>query len=326
MWKHIIFQSMTLFCITFLFYLFLFDFIQEDEKYRIDAINELWTCYQFIPGHSSIPLDGKYYIIDGRKVSWPSSIPLITASNKFNCPTYYNSNNLAEGYNKYESEYGGSVHMSMIFNVFVFYSLFNQINARVIDSRLNVFSGIFRNMFFIIIVGAECGLQAIIIEFTSSVFQVSYRGLTAQQWGICIAFSLITFIVDFIIKFIYLEPVIKSIFECFGAFNTALKKVFCCCCKESEEKDGEDNESESDEDVKSKKDKDDKNDEGNNSKIKYNNELEKEKQQEDENNKSGRRQLERGGDGGSQNRSSKVVNFLRGGRQLTYKRSSKHLD
>jgi len=42
-----------------------------------------------------------------------------------------------------------SVHFTIIFNVFVFMTLFNEINARKIHDEYNVFEGLHRNYIFI---------------------------------------------------------------------------------------------------------------------------------------------------------------------------------
>jgi Ca2+ transporting ATPase len=44
-----------------------------------------------------------------------------------------------------------SVHFTIVFNVFIFMTLFNEINARKIHDERNVFSGITKNPYFIVI-------------------------------------------------------------------------------------------------------------------------------------------------------------------------------
>jgi hypothetical protein len=44
-----------------------------------------------------------------------------------------------------------SVHFTIIFNVFVIMTLFNEVNCRKIDDERNVFDGIWNNFYFIII-------------------------------------------------------------------------------------------------------------------------------------------------------------------------------
>jgi hypothetical protein len=44
-----------------------------------------------------------------------------------------------------------SVHFTIVFNVFILMTLFNEINARKIHDERNVFAGITRNPYFIVI-------------------------------------------------------------------------------------------------------------------------------------------------------------------------------
>ena len=52
-----------------------------------------------------------------------------------------------------------SVHFTLIFNVFVLMTLFNEFNARKLTSGLNVFKGIFNNSIFCLIWSLTFGLQ-----------------------------------------------------------------------------------------------------------------------------------------------------------------------
>ena len=49
------------------------------------------------------------------------------------------------------SEHGDKVVTTLVFNTFVFAQIFNSINCRRLDNRLNIFEGIFRNRYFIAI-------------------------------------------------------------------------------------------------------------------------------------------------------------------------------
>jgi Ca2+ transporting ATPase len=44
-----------------------------------------------------------------------------------------------------------SVHFTIVFNVYIFMTLFNEINARKIHDEKNVFAGILQNPYFIVI-------------------------------------------------------------------------------------------------------------------------------------------------------------------------------
>ena len=101
--------------------------------------------------------------------------------------------------------------MSLVFNIFVIYTLFNQINARVLDDSFNIFVRIHKNFWFPLITLVELALQIIIIEFGNAAFKVVESGLTARQWGITIGFSAVTFVLSIIIKLIPLDKCIDNI-------------------------------------------------------------------------------------------------------------------
>ena len=103
--------------------------------------------------------------------------------------------------------------MRIVFNVFVVYSLFNKINWRVIDDSLNVLIRIGNNLFFPIITCGELILQIILIEVGGDAFKCTERGITGIQWLICVGFSLITFVLSTIIKFIPIDIFIQRILD-----------------------------------------------------------------------------------------------------------------
>ncbi|KAI9343496.1 PMCA-type calcium-translocating P-type ATPase [Obelidium mucronatum] len=73
---------------------------------------------------------------------------------------------------------------TIIFNSFVFLQIFNMVNARRIDSNINVFRGILSNPPFFIILGIIILSQCIIIEFGDIVFKTHH--LNAGQWLACL--------------------------------------------------------------------------------------------------------------------------------------------
>ncbi|CAJ0542619.1 Ff.00g001690.m01.CDS01 [Fusarium sp. VM40] len=82
---------------------------------------------------------------------------------------------------------------TIIFNVFVWMQIFNELNCRRLDNKFNVFVGIHRNWFFIFINMIMIGLQIAIIFVGNRVFDIDPNGLNGVQWAISIviaAFSL----------------------------------------------------------------------------------------------------------------------------------------
>jgi Ca2+ transporting ATPase len=215
MWKHILFQALVSLGILLFLYLDAPYFVIEDDPQRIEEYKKLIQCYgiENFPGKPPVtdPATGltTYYILHGSSSMWPSSV---TKRNE--CPSDYEKfANLALAFKAYSSKLGSTSHMTIVFNSFVFYTLFNQINARVIDESFNIFKKIHTSHLFIIVTGIEMGLQVLLIEFASNAFKVSYGGITGYQWGICLAFAAIAFPVSFVAKLIPAEKLIDMCFD-----------------------------------------------------------------------------------------------------------------
>ena len=98
--------------------------------------------------------------------------------------------------------------MTLIFDVFVCYTLFNQINCRIIDDSFNTFKRISKGILFICVTSIELAIQIALSQFGYKVFHCVENGLTFYQWLICMAISLSTMIFNIFIKIIPLEKVI----------------------------------------------------------------------------------------------------------------------
>ena len=120
---------------------------------------------------------------------------------------------LSSAFDQYIRVNSCTAHMTMVFNVFVIYTLFDQLNCRVIDDSFNIFVRIINNFFFPLITLCELALQIILIEFGRNAFKCTERGLTLIQWLIVIGFSAITFVLSFIIKLIPLDKCIQGILD-----------------------------------------------------------------------------------------------------------------
>ena len=197
MFKHILFQTIVLVLLLILLYFFAPDFIKEDNLKRIAENYIIKNCYNGYPGK------GPEYIISGIETKWGSNIKLI--GNEALCGAYSKEESLDLAHEKYIEYNSSTTHMTMIFNIFVFYTLFNQINCRIIDDSFNIFKRLEKNIFFIIIIVLEIGLQIILIFFGSSTFHIIDGGLTGVQWGICIGFSAITFVISIFAKSIPID-------------------------------------------------------------------------------------------------------------------------
>ena len=82
--------------------------------------------------------------------------------------------------------------MTLIFNIFVINTLFNQINCRVFDDSFNILVRIQYNFFSYYNI-----MWIIVTNNISSIWKKSYK-----SWLITIGFSLIKFVLNAIIKLI----------------------------------------------------------------------------------------------------------------------------
>jgi len=96
-----------------------------------------------------------------------------------------------------------SVHYTLIFNVFVWMQLFNEINSRNLKGEVNVFKGIEKNPLFCTIIAVTSGLQVIMIEFGDKSLHVAEDGLSSKFWGISIGLGAGSLVVQQIINVIY---------------------------------------------------------------------------------------------------------------------------
>ena len=205
MWKHIIIQSLVQIILLIILYLLAPEFIKEDNLIRVAENKIIKYCYSSYPGKDI------NYIIYGTEAKWESSKGKLNGNRKEYCGKYASKQNLQVAYNEYINSNDSTTHMTLIFNIFVFYTLFNQINCRVIDDSFNIFVRISRSFLFPLICFSEMALQVIIIFIGKSAFHIVNEGLTGKQWGICIGFSAITFVVSFIAKLIPIHNFIESL-------------------------------------------------------------------------------------------------------------------
>ncbi|KAF9173095.1 hypothetical protein BGX20_004119 [Mortierella sp. AD010] len=89
---------------------------------------------------------------------------------------------------------------TMVFNTFVFLQIFNEINCRRLDNRLNIFSGVFKNAYFMVIFVIMVVFQVIIVEFGGAAFKT--EKLNGVQWVICVILGLLSLPVGVIVRLI----------------------------------------------------------------------------------------------------------------------------
>ncbi|KAF9982629.1 hypothetical protein BGZ75_005907 [Mortierella antarctica] len=89
---------------------------------------------------------------------------------------------------------------TMVFNTFVFLQIFNEVNCRRLDNHLNIFAGIHRNTYFIVIFFLMVLFQALIVQFGGAAFET--EKLNGIQWLICILLGMLSIPVGVIIRLI----------------------------------------------------------------------------------------------------------------------------
>ncbi|KAL4923066.1 putative calcium transporting ATPase (Pmc1) [Aspergillus undulatus] len=78
---------------------------------------------------------------------------------------------------------------TIIFNTFVWMQIFNELNCRRLDNKFNLFEGIHRNKWFVLINFLMVGGQILIIFVGGAAFGVTR--LKAWQWGVCLGFGIV---------------------------------------------------------------------------------------------------------------------------------------
>lgn len=83
-----------------------------------------------------------------------------------------------------------NVHLTIIFNAFVWMQLFNELNCRKIHDELNIFNGITKNRLFIYLAVLQVVMQIILVEWTGRFFNTT--SLSAVQWTACIVLGFLS--------------------------------------------------------------------------------------------------------------------------------------
>ncbi|GMF49407.1 unnamed protein product [Phytophthora fragariaefolia] len=95
------------------------------------------------------------------------------------------ANDLYEGHKD-----DSTVHMTIVFNTFVWMQLFNELNCRKIHDEINIFTGITMNRVFMYVCALQVAMQVVMVQFTGDWFNCS--PLNAGQWFACIGMGFIS--------------------------------------------------------------------------------------------------------------------------------------
>jgi len=83
-----------------------------------------------------------------------------------------------------------TIVQTFVFNAFVFAQIFNSVNCRRLDNKLNVFEGLSRNYYFIGITLLEIAVQVLIVFIGGAAFQVAR--ISGREWGISLALGVVS--------------------------------------------------------------------------------------------------------------------------------------
>lgn len=102
-------------------------------------------------------------------------------------------------------------HYSIIFNSFIFCQLFNELNARSIDDKWDVFSGVITNHIFVAVWIVTIGIQIFLIEVGDEF--VKTAPLTWDQWLVTVALGAIGLPIGVLMRFIPVAEDPNSFFD-----------------------------------------------------------------------------------------------------------------
>jgi len=87
---------------------------------------------------------------------------------------------LLKGADDFGVEKGSNRHLTVVFNVFVFFQIFNEFNARSITSDSDVFRGILKNPIFLFVIVFTIITQYLLVEYGGDF--VHTESLSKEQW------------------------------------------------------------------------------------------------------------------------------------------------
>ena len=123
------------------------------------------------------------------------------------------------GYNRKLKDNQFSIHFTYIFNIFVMLQFFNFLNCRMLLDELNIFKEIGKSTLLLIILVIIFVLQIIFITFCGAAIRVHSWGLGPAQWGLSIAFGLLSLLCRLVVRVLPFEKMCNK-----GVGNKELPK------------------------------------------------------------------------------------------------------
>ncbi|KAL4486593.1 hypothetical protein ABPG73_003897 [Tetrahymena malaccensis] len=118
------------------------------------------------------------------------------------------------GHERWDFENG--VHLTLFFQIFVFFQVFNEINARKLKAtEINPFAGFFNNPMFLVILVTTVVVQMALVEYGGRAVKCS--PLTTEQNIHCLLISASSLVVGFLAKFT--PPSLEALFNRLNPFR-----------------------------------------------------------------------------------------------------------
>jgi P-type Ca2+ transporter type 2B len=116
-----------------------------------------------------------------------------------------------------------TVHMTIVFNTFVWMQLFNELNSRKIHDEINIFSGILKNSTYIYVCVFQVVMQVIIVQWTGRVF--GCKGLDATQWLASIGFGALSLPMGLLLRMISVKDAPNWMAVCREGENVEVREA-----------------------------------------------------------------------------------------------------
>ncbi|OAX32357.1 calcium ATPase [Rhizopogon vinicolor AM-OR11-026] len=103
-----------------------------------------------------------------------------------------------------ETSGNNTIVQTLVFNTFVFAQIFNSLNSRRLDRKLNIFEGMLSSWYFMTITLIEIAVQVIIVYIGGTAFQVTRIG--GREWGISLALGFVSIPLGALIRLLPNRP------------------------------------------------------------------------------------------------------------------------
>ncbi|KAG6370018.1 hypothetical protein JVT61DRAFT_12537 [Boletus reticuloceps] len=97
-----------------------------------------------------------------------------------------------------------SVVQTVVLNIPVFAQIFNSFNSRRLDCKLNIFEGLLKNHYFVVITLIEIVIQLIIVFTGSAALQATH--IDGREWGISLTLGVVSILLGALIRLLPNKP------------------------------------------------------------------------------------------------------------------------